>query len=87
VTARSPWSPSILVARSAEAAPDETQGSSSVVCCQFLRTGAPWHDLPDCYPPYHICHRRFQRWVEEGVFSGFIEILAWHLQERVAMDL
>jgi transposase len=25
-----------------------------------LRTGAPWHDLPDRYPPYHTCDRRFQ---------------------------
>lgn len=26
-----------------------------------LRTGAPWHDLPERYPPYQTCHRRFQR--------------------------
>jgi len=25
-----------------------------------LRTGAPWHDLPDRYPSYQTCHRRFQ---------------------------
>ena len=25
-----------------------------------LRTGAPWRDLPECYPPYRTsCHRRF----------------------------
>ncbi len=24
-----------------------------------LRTGAPWADLPDRYPPYQTCHRRF----------------------------
>ena len=24
-----------------------------------MRTGAPWHDLPDRYPPYQTCHRRF----------------------------
>jgi transposase len=23
-----------------------------------LRTGAPWHDLSDRYPPYETCHRR-----------------------------
>ena len=27
-----------------------------------LRTGAPWADLPDRYPPYQTCHRRFQQW-------------------------
>ena len=25
----------------------------------ILRTGAPWKDLPDRYPPYQTCHRRF----------------------------
>ncbi len=25
-----------------------------------LRTGAPWKDLPQLYPPYQTCHRRFQ---------------------------
>ena len=28
----------------------------------ILRTGAPWMDLPDRYPPYQTCHRRFQAW-------------------------
>src|SRR6266403_1830302 len=31
-----------------------------------LRTGAPWHDLPDRYPPYQTCHRRFQQWQRDG---------------------
>jgi transposase len=26
----------------------------------ILRTGAPWKDLPERYPPYQTCHRRFQ---------------------------
>ena len=34
-----------------------------------LRTGAPWHDMPNRYPPYQTCHRRFQEWVEKGVFE------------------
>jgi transposase len=24
-----------------------------------LRTGAPWADLPERYPSYQTCHRRF----------------------------
>ncbi|WP_396127139.1 transposase [Edaphobacter bradus] len=24
-----------------------------------LRTGAPWADLPDRYPSFQTCHRRF----------------------------
>ncbi len=31
----------------------------------ILRTGAPWKDLPERYPPYQACHRRFQKWIEE----------------------
>ena len=33
----------------------------------ILRTGAPWKDLPERYPPYQTCHRRFQGWVKKGV--------------------
>ena len=32
-----------------------------------LRTGAPWADLPDRYPAYQTCHRRFQQWVRSGL--------------------
>jgi transposase len=41
-----------------------------------LRTGAPWADLPDRYPPYQTCHRRFQQWVQSGILKGFFEALA-----------
>jgi transposase len=30
-----------------------------------LRTGALWRDLPERYPPYQTCHRRFWRWNED----------------------
>src|SRR5215471_15312907 len=36
----------------------------------ILRTGAPWADLPDRYPSYQTCHRRFQQWVRAGVLRG-----------------
>ncbi|HYE73544.1 MAG TPA: transposase, partial [Blastocatellia bacterium] len=26
----------------------------------ILRSGARWCDLPDRFPPYQTCHRRFQ---------------------------
>ncbi len=52
-----------------------------------LRTGAPWHDLPERYPPYQTCHRRFQKWVEEGTLSGILEALALDLKERGGLDL
>jgi transposase len=30
----------------------------------ILRTGAQWKDMPDRYPSYQTCHRRFQFWVK-----------------------
>jgi transposase len=52
-----------------------------------LRTGAPWHDLPERYPPYHTCHRRFQRWAEEGVLVEILRALAEDLKSRGGLDL
>src|SRR5829696_2079525 len=46
----------------------------------ILRTGAPWKDLPERYPPYQSCHRRFQRWIEEGVLGSVLEALAEDLE-------
>ncbi len=34
-----------------------------------LRTGAPWKDLPERYPPYQTCHRRFQGWCRDGTLK------------------
>jgi len=53
----------------------------------ILRTGAPWRDLPERYPPYQTCHRRFQRWAEEGVLAGVLRALAEDLKERGGLDL
>src|SRR5215217_7541426 len=50
----------------------------------ILRTGAPWKDLPERYPPYQTCHRRFQKWIEEGVLGSVLETLAQDLEERGA---
>ena len=53
----------------------------------ILRTGAPWKDLPERYPPYQTCHRRFQEWSRRGVFRRIIEELAADLQERGGIDI
>ena len=52
-----------------------------------LRTGAPWYDTPDRYPPYQTCHRRFQQWVRSGVLEHVLQALATDLQERGGLDL
>jgi len=52
-----------------------------------LRTGAPWADLPDRYPPYQTCHRRFQQWVRSGIMKGILEALAEDLKVRGGLDV
>jgi transposase len=52
-----------------------------------MRTGAPWHDMPEKYPPYQTCHRRFQEWVHTGVFKNILKSLAKDLKERGDLDL
>lgn len=53
----------------------------------ILRTGAPWKDLPDRYPPYQTCHRRFQQWVHNGVLDKVLQALAEDLRDRGGLDL
>jgi len=53
----------------------------------ILRTGAPWADLPRRYPPYQTCHRRFQRWVKDGVLEQLLRRLAEDLKKRGKVDL
>ena len=53
----------------------------------ILRTGAPWHDLPDRYPPYQTCHRRFQQWQRSGLLTHVLQKLAEDLRDRGKLDL
>ena len=53
----------------------------------ILRTGAPWRDLLHRYPPYQTCHRRFQKWVTEGVLESVLATLTLHLRKRGELDL
>lgn len=34
-----------------------------------LRTGARWKDLPERFPSFTTCWRRFKEWTESGVFE------------------
>lgn len=52
-----------------------------------LRTGAPWKDLPERYPPYQTCHRRFQDSGEAEVLPRILERLARELHEQGDIDL
>ena len=35
----------------------------------ILGTGAQWREIPEKYPPYQTCHRRFQQWVRSGALA------------------
>src|ERR1035437_324792 len=39
-----------------------------------LGTGAQWRELPEKYPPYQTCHRRFQQWVRSGKLEGALRL-------------
>jgi transposase len=52
----------------------------------ILRTGAQRADLPERYPPYQTCHRRYQRWAREGAFERILEALTADLKERGGLD-
>ena len=52
-----------------------------------MRTGAPWHDMPNRYPPYQTCHRRFQEWVKAGTFETILKKLVQDVKERGDLDL
>lgn len=52
-----------------------------------LRTGAPWADLPDRYPSFQTCHRRFQYWVRSGVMTKIMTALASQLSAIGAIDV
>ena len=53
----------------------------------ILRSGARWSDLPDRFPPYQTCHRRFQEWVKNGRLKQVLELLAEDLLKRGKLDL
>lgn len=52
-----------------------------------MRTGAPWKDMPERYPSYQTCHRRFQAWIKASVFEEILKALAGDLKERGGLDL
>jgi transposase len=52
-----------------------------------LGTGAQWRELPEKYPPYQTCHRRFQQWVREGRLERILRALAEELQARGKLQL
>jgi len=53
----------------------------------ILRSGARWKDLPERFPSYQTCHRRFQQWVEDGTLTKVLRCLAEDLRSRGQIDI
>ena len=52
-----------------------------------IRNDAQWKDMPDRYPSYQICYRRFQEWVKAGAFEKILKALECDLKECGDLDL
>ena len=52
-----------------------------------LGTGAQWRELPDKYPPYQTCHRRFQQWIRDRKLVEALRLLAPLLHEQGKLNL
>jgi transposase len=52
-----------------------------------LGTGAQWRELPDRYPSFQTCHRRFQQWVRDGKLEQVLRVLAAELHARGQLPL
>jgi len=50
-------------------------------------TGAQWREMPEKYPPYQTCHRRFQQWVRNGKLEEALQRLARHLHQQGKLNL
>jgi transposase len=53
----------------------------------ILGTGAQWRELPQKYPPYQTCHRRFQQWVRSGKLAKVLRKLAQRLRAEGRLNL
>ena len=51
-----------------------------------LGTGAQWRELPERYPPFQTCHRRFQQWVRSGKLEKALQRLAMSLQWEISFQ-
>ena len=52
-----------------------------------LGTGAQWRELPEKYPPFQTCHRRFQSWIRSGKLEQALKLLAAHLHAQGKLNL
>ena len=51
-----------------------------------LRTGCQWKELPKEFGSGSTCHRRFQQWVEAGVWDKMLRRLLRHYDELHGLE-
>ncbi len=52
-----------------------------------MRTGAPWRDMPQEYPSYQTCHRRFQQWSSDGSYEKVPTAITEILEKRRQLNV
>jgi len=52
-----------------------------------FRTNAPWYDMPDAYPSYQTCYRRYLFWKRRGAFPLILSTLYQDLRQRGGLDV
>ena len=52
-----------------------------------LRSGAPWQDLPQRFPPHQTCHRWYVRWTMDGTLRRVLALLAADVRTRGGVDV
>jgi len=52
----------------------------------WLRTDAPWRDLPDFYGPWETVYSRFRIWRQEGLLDRIVERLQRELDDAGEID-
>ena len=42
----------------------------------LARSGAPWRDLPERFPPWESVYSRFRKWIDDGILDNIFRIFA-----------
>lgn len=52
----------------------------------ILRTGSPWRDLPEEYPPWQTVYHHFNQWRKDGLLRALVEELQVELGLEGRLD-
>jgi transposase len=67
--------PQLPAERGRRARPARDNRSMVNAMLWILRTGAPWRDMPDHYPPWKSVYTRFSRWAAQGIWQRVLRHL------------